>query len=63
MKDILNYITHSNLSITLTLNPRNWDLYYKHDLGSRYMDPGMIYEGDIHLIMFRLNIFIDDGSW
>jgi len=63
MKEILNYITHSQLSLTFQLNPRQWDLYYKQELGSTYMDPGLIYNGKLNVLMFELNIVIDDGSW
>ena len=62
IKNIFNYIRHSDLTITLYFNPFGWKYYVDYKTKSD-MDPGLIFHGCIHAGLIHITIFIDDGSW
>ena len=61
IKSILDYLRWSNLVIAFSLNPCSWRLRFKYlppsDLGPK------MHVFIIGLLMFKLEIVIDDGSW
>lgn len=63
MKKLLEYIKHSVINVTIAVNPRQWDLYYKLKFGRGQMDPGRKMMLSVDIIFLKLYILIDDGSW
>ena len=61
IKSILNYIRYSNLAITFNLNPFWWNLYTEYS-GPSEFDPHMRVL-TVKLLMFKVIIIIDDGTW
>ena len=61
IRNILDYLRWSDLVITFILNPCNWKINFKYlppnDLGPK------MHLVNIKLLMFKLEIVIDDGSW
>ena len=58
---MLNYLRYSNIQIAINLNPFQWGFKVDHG-GPTTMDPGM-YFFHLKILMLRLSIVIDDGSW
>lgn len=63
MKKFFRYLTNSQLDIAIIMNPRQWDLYVEYKTGSTMMDPGMLYNLELQILMVKINIVIDDGSY
>ena len=61
IKNILKYLKHSNVVFQLSLNPYWWRLGFEY-LDPTDMDPKM-HLVIIRLLMFKVEIVIDDGSW
>lgn len=61
MKKFLNYCIHSNIQLSLSLNPFTWGFAYYYG-GPDDMDPGL-YHLTIKFICVRVSIIFDDGSW
>jgi len=62
IKNIFNYIRHSDISIAIYFNPLRWRYACEYKTKSEY-DPGLIFHGFIDTGLVRITIFIDDGSW
>lgn len=62
IKNILNYIRHSDLTIAFYFNPLRWQYNCEYKTKSEY-DPGLIFHGFIDTGLIRITLFIDDGSW
>ena len=63
IKSILKYLQFSNVNLIISLNPLTWKVYYEyHPANQNSLDPHMrvLY---IRLLMFKLEIVIDDGTW
>jgi len=58
---MIDYIRHSSITIGIQLNPLLWRVGYLIG-GPDDMNPGA-YTLVITLLMIRLNVFIDNGSW
>ena len=56
-----NYLKFSNIQIAINLNPLQWRLHLEYS-GPTTMDPAM-YFFVIKVIMIRVSIIVDDGSW
>jgi hypothetical protein len=56
-----NYLKFSNIQIAINLNPLQWRLHAEYG-GPTTMDPAM-YFLVIKVIMVRISIVLDDGSW
>ena len=61
IKSILNYLKYSNVVFELALNPYWWRLGFEY-LDPTGMDPKM-HVVIIRLLMFKVEIVIDDGTW
>ena len=59
---MLNYLRWSNISFQIDLNPFGWSVYCKHSHNESGIDPKW-HSIVIRLLMFKLVIDIDDGSW
>ena len=61
IKNILDYLRYSDISLTVNLNPRLWWLDYE------YMPPDSMNPKAhvllLRVVMFKLIVSIDDGSW
>jgi len=61
IKNIIDYLKWSNLLITFTLNPCSWKIYFNYfppnDLGPK------MHHLIIRILMLRIELIIDDGSW
>jgi hypothetical protein len=62
IKSILNYLRWSNISLQIDLNPFVWKIYYDYLHNPDGMNP-KLHMGYFRLLMFKLVIHIDDGSW
>lgn len=62
MKNLLDYIRYSSIVLMIQFNPIAWFKFEMYWDGPSDMSPGM-YEFHLRVLMFRLNIQIDDGSW
>jgi hypothetical protein len=58
---MIDYIRHSSITISVQLNPLLWRVGYLIG-GPDDMNPGA-YTLVMNLLMIRLNVFIDNGSW
>jgi hypothetical protein len=56
-----NYLKFSNIQVALNLNPFTWGFTLEYG-GPTTMDPGM-YFLIFKVIMVRVSIVLDDGSW
>jgi len=61
MKKFFNYIRYSNIQIALNLNPFIWRFYWE-TLRPSQTDPGQ-FGFIIKLLMLRISVIFDDGSW
>ena len=61
LKRFLKYLRYSNVILTINLNPFLWGFQFVYE-GPTNMDPGM-YFISIRVIMIRIAIVIDDGSY
>jgi hypothetical protein len=62
MKKLLDYIRYSSIVLMIQFNPVAWFRFEIKWDGPSDMNPGL-YELYISILMFRLNIALDDGSW
>jgi hypothetical protein len=62
IKSILNYLKYSNVVFQLALNPYWWRLKFEYLHNPDGLDPKMRLV-IIRLLMFKIEIVIDDGSW
>lgn len=62
IKSILKYLRWSNISLQIDLNPFSWRFHYSCLHNPEGYDPKQ-YFFSIRLLMFKLYIIIDDGSW
>jgi hypothetical protein len=62
MKYLLEYIKHSDISVSFFLNPFKWSVRY-HWVTETEMDPGLVLDAAMKLGPVRIQIFIDDGRW
>jgi hypothetical protein len=56
-----NYLKFSNIQVAINLNPFSWGFHLEYG-GPTTMDPAM-YFLVIKVIMIRVSIVLDDGSW
>lgn len=61
MKKFWSYARYSNVQLVLNLNPLVWGFHFERIRPSD-LDPGL-HAVHIKVLMFRLSIVIDDGSW
>lgn len=61
MKSFLKYIRYSNLNISFNLNPFVWGFHLIFDRPND-IDPKMYFFA-LKILMFRISIVIDDGSY
>ena len=62
IKSILKYLKYSNIVFQLSLNPYWWRLKFDYLYNPNGFDPKMRLV-IIRLLMFKIEIVIDDGSW
>jgi len=61
IRSMLNYLKYSNVVFQLALNPYWWRLKFEY-LSPSSMDPKM-HLVIIRLLMFKIEIVIDNGTW
>lgn len=61
MKTFLSYIRYSNINLSINLNPFVWGFHIIFEKPTS-MDPKMYFFA-IKILMCRLSIVIDDGSY
>lgn len=59
---MLNYLRWSNISLQIDLNPFGWRIYYDYLHNPDGLNP-MLHMFYLRLLMFKLVVHIDDGSW
>jgi len=66
MRTIYRYLTHSDLSVKLFLNPFAWlrqPIAYEAHWGPTNLDPGLICYVRMRFIFVAATIYVDDGRW
>lgn len=61
MKTFWSYCRYSNVQLALNLNPLVWGFLFER-VKPTELDP-KLHAVHIKILMFRLSIVIDDGSW
>ena len=61
IKSILNYLRWSNFIIMVVANPVSWNIDYDYTAPDDF-NPKM-HHLIVRILMFRIEIIIDDGSW
>ena len=62
MNKFLQYVKHSNIHVSLSLNPFKWRVYIDSNRRSD-MDPGLLLDFIMILGPLKIAMIIDDGSW
>ena len=62
MKKFLQYVKHSNVHVSLSLNPFKWRVLIDWSRHSD-MDPGLLLDFLLILGPLKIAMIIDDGSW
>lgn len=61
MKQFLDYLRYSGLSVSFTLNPFHW--HYMPRIFVREKDPWDVPSGAFSFLFLTIRVWIDDGSW
>jgi hypothetical protein len=66
LKRTYDYLIHSDITLTLSLNPFAWirrPIEYEYLGSATDLDPGLICYIRMRFFSIAVSIYIDDGSW
>jgi hypothetical protein len=61
MKTFFNYLRYSNIQIAINVNPFTWGFFFERVKDDAWQ-PGA-FGFHLKLLMIRLSVIFDDGSW